>query len=193
MRDLPLTARTRLAIGLGLALLLAGTRLQPFAAALHVSEDASWSVFFLAGALLGGSVPLLGLLALAGLVDYAAITFGGVSAFCVSPAYAALAPAYGALYLAGAVYARVHRTHWTTVVPFAGLALVGAAACELIAGGAFYFLSGRFADPTAAEFAARCVRYFGHPLQGMALYLGAAAIAYGAFALVRRRAGVTAR
>src|SRR5690606_27511595 len=59
MRDLPLTARTRLAIGLGLALLLAGTRLQPFAAALHVSEDASWSVFFLAGALLGGSVPLL--------------------------------------------------------------------------------------------------------------------------------------
>lgn len=193
MRDLPLTARTRLAVGLGLALLMAGTRLQPFAATLHITEDASWSVFFLAGALLGGTAPLLGLLAVAGLVDYAAIQFGGVSAFCVSPAYAALAPAYGALYLAGAVYARVHRVRWTTVLPYAGLAVVGAAACELVSGGAFYFLSGRFADPTLAEFAARCVRYFGYPLEGMAVYLSAAAIAYAAFALVRRRAAATAR
>ena len=48
-----------------------------FASALHL-PDASWSVFFLTGALLPGWLPLAGLLALAAMVDYLAISFGGL-------------------------------------------------------------------------------------------------------------------
>lgn len=191
MREFPLSPRARWIAGAVLVVVMAGTRSHHFLTALHL-PDASWAVFFLAGALLGGAAPLAGLLVLAGAVDYLAIQFGGVSAFCVSPAYAALIGAYSALYLAGAAYARVHRRAIGTAVPFAGLALAGAAVCEVISSGSFYFLSGRFADPTLAAFGERLVRYFPYALEGMALYLGAAAIAYVAFALASRT-GVPAR
>jgi hypothetical protein len=179
MPKLPL--HHHLPMSLLLVALMAATRSHHFASALHL-PDASWAVFFLAGALLPGWLPLVGLLALAAAVDYVAITFGGVSAFCVSPAYAALLPAYGALYLAGRWYAPRHRPMLRSLLPFAGTALVGTAACELVSSGAFYIFSGRFAEPTLAEFGARLLRYFPYALEGMALYLGAAVIAYAAVA-----------
>lgn len=191
MREFPLSARARWIAGAVLVVVMLGTRSHHFLTPLHL-PDASWAVFFLAGVLLGGLVPLAGLLALAGAVDYLAIQFGGVSAFCVSAAYAALIGAYGALYLAGGAYARLHRRSIHTALPFVGLALVGTAVCEIISSGSFYFLSGRFADPSLATFGERLVRYFPYALEGMALYLGAAVIAYTAFALVSRT-GVPAR
>jgi hypothetical protein len=120
-------------------------------------------------------------------VDYAAIAFGGVSAFCVSPAYLALAPAYGALYAAGRWYARGHRAALSTLPRFAAAALAGTAVCELVSSGAFYAFSGRFADPTLAEFGTRLVHYFPLALEGMALYLGAAVIAAAAFMAIGAR------
>lgn len=172
-----------LPVGMLLAALMAATRSHHFASALHL-PDASWAVFFLAGTLLSGWRPLAGLLALAATVDYAAITFGGVSAFCVSPAYVALAPAYGVLYTAGRWYARRHRPALRSLLPFTGAALVGTTACELLSSGAFYTFSGRFAEPTLVEFGSRLLRYFPYALEGMALYLGAAVIAYVAFAAI---------
>lgn len=172
-----------LPVGLLLAAVMAATRSHHFATALHL-PDASWAVFFLAGALLPGWLPLAGLLALAAAVDYLAITLGGVSAFCVSPAYAALLPAYGALYAAGRWYARHHQPTLRSLLPFTGAALIGTTVCELLTSGAFYAFSGRFAEPTLAEFGARLLRYFPHAFEGMALYLGAAVIAYAAFAAV---------
>jgi len=180
-----------LPVGLLLAALMAATRSHHFATALHL-PDASWAVFFLAGALLPGWLPLAGLLALAAAVDYLAITFGGVSAFCVSPAYVALLPAYGALYLAGRWYAPRHRPTVRSLLAFTGAALVGTAICELLSSGAFYFFSGRFAEPTLAEFGVRLERYFPNALEGMALYLGAAVIAYAAFAAVAQHSTSTA-
>jgi hypothetical protein len=60
----------------------------------------------------------------------------------------------------------------------------------LLSSGAFFFFSGRFAEPTLAEFGARLVRYFPLALEGVALYLAAAVIVYAAFAaLAGRRAG----
>jgi hypothetical protein len=176
MNKLPLPRA--LPVGLLLAALIAATRSHHFASALHL-PDASWAVFFLAGALLPGWLPLAGLLALAATVDYLAISFGGVSAFCVSPAYVALLPAYGALYAAGRWYARRHRATPGSLLPFTGAALVGTTLCELLSSGAFYFFSGRFAAPTLGEFGARLARYF--------LYLGAAVIVYAAFAALAGR------
>lgn len=164
-----------LPVGLLLAALMIATRSHHFASALHL-PDASWAVFFLAGALLPGWLPLAGLLGLAAAIDYVAIVFGGVSAFCVSPAYGALLPAYGALYAAGRWYARRHRPTAASLLPFTGAALVGTALCELLSSGAFYLFSGRFAEPTLAEFGTRLARYFPLALEGMALYLGAALV-----------------
>lgn len=172
--------------GLLLAALMTATRSHHFASALHL-PDASWAVFFLAGALLPGWLPLAGLLALAAAVDYLAITLGGVSAFCVSPAYGFLLPAYGALYAAGRWYAGRHQPRWRSLLPFGGAALAGTAVCELLSSGGFYFFSGRFAEATLAEFGARLARYFPHALEGMALYLGTAVIAYAVFAAAAGR------
>ncbi len=186
MNRLPLSRP--LPVGLALAALLLLTRSHHFASAVHL-PDASWAVFLLAGALLPGWRPLAALLGLAGAVDYAAIAFGGVSAFCVSPAYLALIPAYGALYAAGHWYARGHQAALSSLPRFAAAALVGAVQCELLSSGAFYVFSGRFAEPTLAEFGARLVRYFPQALEGLALYLTAAVITYAAFAaLAHRRA-----
>jgi hypothetical protein len=186
MNKLPLSRP--LPVVLALAALMLLTRSHHFATAVHL-PDASWAVFFLAGALLPGWRPLAALLGLAGAVDYLAITFGGVSAFCVSPAYVALIPAYGALYGAGRWYARGHAPTLSSLPRFVAAALVGTMACELLSSGAFFFFSGRFAEPTLAEFGARLVRYFPLALQGMALYLAAAVIVYAAFAaLAGRRA-----
>ncbi|WP_372695558.1 hypothetical protein [Immundisolibacter sp.] len=173
MHTLPLSRP--LPSGLLLAALMLATRSHHFASPLHL-PDASWAVFFLAGALLPGWRPLAGLLGLAAVIDYVAIAFGGVSAFCVSPAYAALVPAYGALYAAGRWYARRHRPAASSLLPFAGAALTGTAVCELLSSGAFYVFSGRFAEPTLAQFGERLLRYFPLALEGMALYLGAALV-----------------
>jgi hypothetical protein len=184
MNKLPLSRP--LPVGVALAALLLLTRSHHFASAVHL-PDASWAVFFLAGALLPGWLPLSALLGLTGVVDYVAITFGGVSAFCVSPAYLALIPAYGALYAAGHWYARGHQAALSSLPRFAASALVGTTVCELLSSGAFYFFSGRFTEPTLAEFGARFVRYFPQALEGVALYLTAGVIAYAAFAALPRR------
>src|SRR5258705_3999482 len=88
----------------------------------------------------------------AALLDFAAVTWGGVSSFCISPAYGFLVPAYGALWFAGRRYAAAYRPRWSTVLTLGGYLVVGAAACELLSSGGFYFFSGRFAQPAFSTF-----------------------------------------
>ncbi len=181
-----LTLRQQTLIGLLLAAFMAATRSHHFAG-LHHLPDASWAVFFLAGLYLRAAWAFAALSLLAVASDYVAITWGGVSSFCVSPAYVMLLPAYGALWLAGRWYAGHHSERIATLAPLALAALGGAAVCELISSGSFYFFSGRFADPTLAEFLPRLAKYFPHSLSTLAMYLGAAALAHAALAVLGRR------
>ncbi|MBA3584515.1 MAG: hypothetical protein H0W36_08315, partial [Gemmatimonadetes bacterium] len=142
--------RSALAIGLSLALLMAATRSHHFATTLHL-PDASWATFFLAGFYLRPLWVFPALIALAGMSDYVAIAWFGVSDFCASPAYGFLLPAYGALWLAGRWYAGRHRFALSTLIPLAGSVVIGAAVCELISSGGFYFFSGRFAETSLVE------------------------------------------
>jgi hypothetical protein len=87
---------------------MAATRSDHFAGELHL-PDASAAVFFLAGVYLRPMWMLSALLVEAAFIDYLAIAVGGVSSFCISPAYGFLLPAYGALWLAGRWYAVRHR------------------------------------------------------------------------------------
>lgn len=171
-------------IALALAGTLAVTRSHHFAD-MHHLPDASWAVFFLAAVYLRPAWALLLLLAEAAAVDYASISWGGVDSFCVSPAYALLVPAYGALWLAGRWYGRRHRLSWATLLPLSGSVLVGAALCELLSGGGFYLVSGRFQETSIAELATRFVGYFPLSLSAMAFYLGLAALAHMALAAAK--------
>jgi hypothetical protein len=63
---------------------MAATRGYHFVTTEHL-PSASWAAFFLAGMYLGSRWVFPVLLAEAALLDFAAITWGGVSNFCVSP------------------------------------------------------------------------------------------------------------
>lgn len=170
-----LNSRQQLILGIVLAALLAVTR-GHHVAALHSLPSASWAVFLLAGVYLRPAWAFPALLAEAAGLDYVAIAWGGVSSFCVSPAYAFLLPAYGALWLAGRWLAPRLSLSWAAL-PSLGLAVLGGgAACEVFSSGGFYFFSGRFAEPALAEFAVRLAKYFPGNLAALALYAGIAAL-----------------
>ncbi|MBS4099277.1 MAG: hypothetical protein KGZ83_20900 [Sulfuricella sp.] len=181
-----LTSRNQLIVGIVLAALLAATRSHHFAG-LHHLPDASWAVFFLAGVYLRRTWVFPALLAGAAASDFIAITWGGVSSFCVSPAYALLLPAYGALWLAGRKYAQHHANRIATLVPLVLAVCGGAALCELLSSGGFYFFSGRYAEPTLAEFGLRLVKYFPAYLGTLALYVGCAAVVHAVLVGVTER------
>ncbi len=193
---LTIANRHQLLIGSILLLLLAATRGQHFPA-LDALPGASWAVFFLAGVYLRPAWVLPLLLAAAWGLDFLPHLLGGASladivgggrAFCLTPAYLFLWPAYAALWLAGRWYARRHRFHWRTLLPLAGALLAGASLCELFSSGGFYFFSGRFAEPTLAGFGARLLEYFPRYLQSLAFYTGLAALVHLAAGLARRAA-----
>ena len=154
-----LTRLQALAIGAGLALLMAATRVPAVPDTVHVF-GASWAVFFLAGFYLRSKLALPALLALAVALDGLAIGWMGVASLCLTPAYAMLAPAYAALWAAGRWYASRHRMAWSSLTPLLGAALVGTLVCEAFSSGSFYWTSGVFTDPNWAEFAARELRYY---------------------------------
>ncbi|MFH2210076.1 MAG: hypothetical protein ABIJ01_00365 [Pseudomonadota bacterium] len=178
---LTLTFRQQLAIGFCLVLLMALTRSHHWAN-LHFLPDATWAVFFLVGVYLRPLWIAPALMLGAAFIDFAAITWGGISDFCVSPAYGFLIPAYFALFLAGRAYARHHRLSWSALPWLAGCALAGAVGAELFSSGGFYFFSGQFAEPSLGEFIPRLVKYFPHMLSTMASYLGLAAAIHVAVA-----------
>lgn len=86
------------------ALLMVATRFHHFGTALHL-PDASMAVFFLAGLYLRRHLAFVGFMVLAVALDWAAISYAGVSDFCVTPAYSFLLPAYAALWYGGRWYA----------------------------------------------------------------------------------------
>lgn len=137
--------------------------------------DASWTVFFLAAFYLRSAALFPVFMLGAWLTDLSAVGAGGVSDFCLTPAYFTLVPAYGALWLAGSWYAGVHRDRWSTILPLAGIFGLGVALCEVFSSGGFYLFSGYFQDPSWGEYAARTITYFPSFLWTAALYLALAA------------------
>ena len=102
-------SRSRILIGLALAGLIAATRGQQFAPLGQHLPDASLAAFFLAGFYLRALWVPIALFALATVIDLTAIGWGGVSGYCLSPAYAMLVPAYGAAWAVGRWYRSRHQ------------------------------------------------------------------------------------
>lgn len=161
-------------IALLLALLMVATRFHHFGSATHL-PDASLAVFFLGGFYLRRPALFGCYLAEAALIDYLAITLGGISDWCVTPAYVFLIPTYASLWFCGAWYARRHRMEWRTLAPFFGAVLLGVLAAFLISNASFYLLSGYFPNITWIEYASRVARYFPPYASAAVAYIALAA------------------
>lgn len=157
----------------GLALLMLATRFHHFLAI----PDASWAIFFVAGFYLSGltrwALPLLMIETV--LIDWFAMQQLGVSDFCLTPAYGFLVPTHAALWLGGH-WMRRHATHdgrgllWLALSAFISVSLA-----FVISNGGFYWFSGAFPSPSAADYVARFFDYYGHFLAVPCAYIAAAA------------------
>jgi hypothetical protein len=177
----PIEPRQQLLLGLLLTALMAATRGQHFAV-LSYLPDASLAAFFIAGVWLRPAWVFPALFAASVLIDAVAVGWAGVSAFCITPAYALLIPAYGALWAAGRWYAGHHRLAWSALPRLVAAAVVGGTLGEVFSTGGFYLFSGYFGAPSLAGVVAGVLKYLPATLTHLALYLGLAALAYLALA-----------
>lgn len=168
--------RAQAVIGLSLAAFMAATRFHHFGDALHL-PDASWAIFFLAGFYLSPAW-LLGLLLEAVAIDLAAVGWMGVSAYCLTPAYAGLQLAHLALWAGGRMAGR-HSTGSLAALPMAGIALGAAALAFVLSNGSFYWFGGRVADGDLLGFARTFVDYGPRFLASTLAYLAGAALVHG--------------
>lgn len=168
--------RSRTLILLTLAALMAATRGQYFAPLGHHLPDASVAVFLLGGFYLGRLGGFALLLGLAALIDVTAVGWGGVSAYCLTPAYGMLLPAYGSAWFFGHWYAGHHRHTSATIPRLLGTVLAAGLVAETFASGGFYLLSGRFAEPSLIGLAHSLVDYLPETILALVLYTGMAAL-----------------
>ncbi len=178
-------ASTYVAAG-ALALLMAATRFHHAYAALTI-PDASVAVFFMAGLFLPQAwfFPLF--LAEAALIDYLAITVGGVSAWCVSPAYAFLIPAYGVVWYAGrSVVARSLST-WRGGFFRLIVAFIAAMAAYAISTGSFYLFSARVSGGTLAGYLLHSGTYFRQYVGSALVYVAIGLLVASAVTALRLR------
>ena len=163
----------------GLVLGMALTRVNHFGSSVAL-PDASLAVFFLGGLYLanfsGARWVFVGLLAVAGLVDYFAITMDGVSDWCVTPAYSFLAFAYGAMWFAGSWFTPRHTLTTKNILGLFALASVATTVAFVISNVSFFLFSGRYANMSFFEYASRVAQYWGSYV-GVALFYVACAVA----------------
>ncbi|MFM2396754.1 MAG: hypothetical protein RLZZ144_4 [Pseudomonadota bacterium] len=150
-------------VALGLMLAIALTRFNHFGSSFAV-PDASLAVFILGGLYLARSplaMPVfLVLLAESAAVDYYAISVGGISDWCVTPAYGLLAVVYGMLWAVGRLYATRHSLTTSGFFNLLAVATVASSAAFILSNVAFYLFSGRYAAMSAIEYTSRVKEYF---------------------------------
>lgn len=147
-------------------------------------QDASWTIFFLAGFYL----PRLGFPVFMGaafLIDIAVIRMTGMDNFCLTPAYAFMVPAYGALWFAGRWFAGHYQYGMPGLLKLGLAAVAGTLVAFVISNTGFYVFSGNFADMAVAEFVTAVRQYLPMYLQTNLFYLMIAALIHVAVLQVK--------
>jgi hypothetical protein len=175
-----LSQRQQLIVAVLLALLMVMTRGHHFAD-INVLPSASWAVFMLAGFYLASKLWFPLFLGLAVALDLIAVYWGGVSNFCVSPAYGFLLPAYGSLWLAGRWFLSRYQFNWTALFTLAVTLVTATAVASLFSGGGFYWFSGRYTDPTMVEYVSRFMQSYPNQLSKLSFYIAIAAVIHISF------------
>jgi hypothetical protein len=176
-----LESRAEKLAALLLALLMAATRVHHFGVG-AIAPDASTSVYFLAGLALASPWWLVAFLAEAVLLDIFAIGVAGVADACVSGGYALLAPAYGALWLAGRAMRKSERLDWLTAGKFV-CAITAGVVVFFVISNVGYFFGSEFHALGVPEYTRRVSRYFSY-YEMVTLFYAVAGIA--ALALAAR-------
>lgn len=179
-RSLPApSARFELVTLALLAAVMLITRTHSLSDLVHL-PDTSLASFFVLGYLVRRPLAFAGLFLLGFAIDVVVIYVMGGSGFCFTPAYWMLLPAYGVMWFAGRFAAERLGTRLSalpaTIALLAGAAFVS----SLLSSGGFYFLGGRFDDPTIAGFLPRIQRYFPGTLLATLLWSGVGAATYAA-------------
>jgi hypothetical protein len=179
-RTLPLpSARFELATIALLAAVMLITRTHSLSNLVHL-PDTSLASFFVLGYLVRQPLAFAGLFLLGFAIDVVVIYVMGGSGFCFTTAYWMLVPAYGVMWFAGR-FAADRLGAWLSALPATIALLIGAAfVSDLLSSGGFYFLGGRFDDPTLAGFLPRLQRYFPYTMLATLLWTGIGAGAYAA-------------
>jgi hypothetical protein len=163
-------------IAIALLAVMAATRSHHFTSLLGPG-DATLAAFFLGGMFLRRAGWLALFLATAGLVDFLAVQ-GGTSAWCITPGYALLAPAYGALWAAGGFCAGVPQSP-AGLLRAAGLLAGGVVVFFVISNLGFYAFADLPGGMSASQFAPRVAVYLPGYLAQAFVYSGAGlAVAY---------------
>jgi hypothetical protein len=143
--------------------------------------DASLAVFFLGGFYLRSALAFIILLAGAASIDYAAIAYGGVDGYCISPAYLSLLLAYASLWGAGWWSARAGNSGARSALWIA--ALFGSVSVAfLISEYGFYLFSGRFGDMSWERYSAGVFAYYPDYVTAALAYC---VLAFGCDGLIR--------
>ncbi|BCX81270.1 hypothetical protein MIT9_P0848 [Methylomarinovum caldicuralii] len=153
--------------------LMAATRFHHFGD-FQTLPDASLAVFFLAGLFISRPTFFAVLLLEAGLIDFIAIRYGGVSGWCVTPAYLFLIPAYGVQWLAGYGCRRLSPDNAAAVAATLLAATAATTLAFVISNLGFYGFSGRFGEMSLTEYAIRVARYLPSYLGTTLAYTGLA-------------------
>lgn len=167
-----------------LALVMLVTRTHSLSTVMHL-PDTSLASFFVLGFMVRRPAWFAGLFLLAFAIDVTVIGWFGQSSFCFTPAYWMLVPAYGTMWLAGRLGAERFGTKANHLPALAVLIAGATLLSELFSSGGFYFLGGRFAEPTIAGFLPRLARYFPSTLLATMLWSGVAAAIYALLAIAR--------
>ena len=149
--------RTKLLM-LGFAALMIATRYRHFGGVVAL-PDASLAVFLIGGFYVRRVSGFVLLLVLASLIDQAAVRWGGVSDWCVTPAYAFLVPAYGAAWLAGVWAASAFSPDARGALRVLAGFAAGTVSWFALSNAGFYWFSGHFGDMGAMDYVSRVLRY----------------------------------
>jgi hypothetical protein len=167
-----------------LAAVMLITRTHSLSNLVHL-PDTSLASFFVLGYLVRQPLAFAALFLLGFAIDVVVIYVMGGSGFCFTPAYWMLVPAYGVMWFAGRFAAERLGARLSalpaTIALLAGAALVS----SLLSSGGFYFLGGRYDDPTIVGFVPRIQRYFPGTLLATLLWSGVGAAVYAAIRVWR--------
>jgi hypothetical protein len=177
----PLSRASSVVLFAVLATLMVATRFKHFGDVLHM-PDASMAIFFLGGVYLRRHLMFICFVALAVLMDWVSISYAGVSAFCITAAYAFLPLAYAVLWYGGRLYADRLRDSFASLAGAFGVALVSASLSFAISNGSFYWLGGRYAEPHFSEYVARLWQWGPLFVRTTMAYVAVALVLHGVLA-----------
>jgi len=163
-----LSTKQTVGIAVVFSLILWATRGQHVASMMSL-PDATWAIAFMLGFLLS-PILLVFILAQAFVIDYLAM-----GNYLFNAAYAALVPAYLALWLAGRWLRQHYEQHGFRVSRVLVALISGVAICELISSGAFYLQKS---NASLAGFAELFGTYFFGNLFFTLCYVAIASLAF---------------